>query len=121
MHITSRSIWPFSARKHFSLTSQAVGWLALGGTILAGSTYNAFAKPLTSVLSPLSLLFLSEFLTLIFVVLTFGLLPTASKLKNLKRTKRFPLALLAICNGIVAPLLILTGLETTTAVNATLF
>lgn len=114
--------WPFiHVRKEASPSSQAIGWSSLIVMIVAGSTYNIFAKPLTEVFSPLSLLFVSELLTLSFLLFSFGLFPLTRQLWNLPRKKFLPLLWVGLLSGTTAPLLWFTGLEATTAVNATLF
>jgi hypothetical protein len=55
-----------------------LGWIALGVMVLSSSTYNAFAKVLTGVLSPITLVFMSEMLTGFFVLLSFGTVPAQS-------------------------------------------
>ena len=42
------------------------------GALLWNGTYNALAKGLTPFLSPVTLLLLSETLTALFIILTFG-------------------------------------------------
>lgn len=100
---------------------ETIGWIAMTGTILAGSTYSSFAKDLTNVFSPLSLVVFSEILTLAFVFLSFGLIPIARELFALPRSRILPLLGIGILSGTIAPLLIFTGLSSTAAVNATLF
>ena len=48
INITHR---PFVSWDQHSMTSRAVGWLSLIVTILAGATYNSFAKQLTGALA----------------------------------------------------------------------
>ncbi len=89
--------------------------------IVAGSTYNMFAKPLTGAFSPLSLLFVSELLTFLFLLFSFGFFPLVRHLWRVPRKKLLPLLWVGILSGTTAPLLWFTGLQATTAVNATLF
>jgi drug/metabolite transporter (DMT)-like permease len=103
------------------LTSESMGWAALIGMLLAGSTYNSFAKVLTESITPLSLVFVSECLTFLFVILSYGLLPTARALFHTKNTKKVALLGIGIASGFIAPALLFTGLQNTGAVNATLF
>lgn len=113
--------WPLVRWKKEPLSYTATGWVALGVAIAGGSTFNGFAKVLTGALSPFTLLVLSEMLTLTFLTLTFGLLPTVRKLAAVNRRQIFPLVLMGICSGIFGPLLWFTGLEYTEAVNASFF
>ena len=89
--------------------------------ILASSTYNMFAKPLTAALSPLSLLFLSELITLSFLLMSFGLVPIVERLMSLPPRKFLPLLWVGILSGTIAPTMWFSGLHATTAVNANLF
>ena len=114
--------WPFIFfRKNVTPSTKAIGWTCLMIMIVAGSTYNMFAKPLTGAFSPLSLLFVSELLTLLFLLGSFGLIPILQGLATLKRGRYLPLLWVGILSGTIAPLLWFMGLSETTAVNATLF
>ena len=106
---------------HKTMNSQAIGWISLVVTIFAGATYNSFAKQLTGTLSPLSLLFLSELLTGIFVLFSFGALPTAKRVLQLPRRLFLPLFIVGFLNSALAPFLWFAGLHYTSAVNASLF
>lgn len=103
------------------MTEAGVGWLALSTAILAGATYNSFAKILSPVFSPLSLVFVSELLVFAFVLLTFGAVPTLKACLKLSRRDVAWLFILGCINGIVGPGLWFAGLSMTTAVNAGLF
>ncbi len=107
--------WPLAVR------SENVGWLFLIVSILSGATYSAFAKSLTSVFSPLSLIFVSEVLTLFFLLFSFGVIPTFRELLRVRRPMVLPLLTIALFSGTLAPLLWFAGLRQTTAVNAVLF
>lgn len=114
--------WPFiRIRRELSPSSQAIGWTSLTVMIVAGSTYNMFAKPLTGAFSPLSLLFVSELLTLLFLLFFFGFVPLLRLLYTTKRKKLLPLLWVGALSGTIAPFLWFTGLQSTTAINATLF
>lgn len=113
--------WPFIRIRRQTLQSQSIGWIALCVMILASSTYNSFGKQLGTALTPLSILVLSEALTAFFVLLSFGVFPTARRLLRLDRRHLMPLLALGLCNGLLAPLLFFTGLQYTTAINAELF
>jgi drug/metabolite transporter (DMT)-like permease len=89
-------------------------------TILASSTYNGFAKPLTSVLSPLSLLFLSELLMGFFVVLSFGFLPTFRALFSVRRRFIVPLIAIGVLSSVLGPLFWFIGLHLSGAISASL-
>ena len=102
-------------------TTMTVGWIFLLIAVTAGSTFNGFAKVLGGSLSPLSLLFVSEVLTGFFVLFSFGLLPTITKIIRLPRKTLLTLLLLGTLSGVAGPFLWFAGLSMTTAVNATLF
>jgi drug/metabolite transporter (DMT)-like permease len=89
--------------------------------LFSSATYNAFAKSLTSALSPLSLVVLSEILTGTFVLLSFGFIPVLRDVCQLKRREFLPLLLIGILSGVFAPCLLFIGLSKTSAVNTTLF
>jgi drug/metabolite transporter (DMT)-like permease len=95
--------------------------MGLTTAILAGATYNSFAKTLAVGLSPLSLLLLSEILTAFFILLSFGALPTIKLLSRLPRKAMAPLIAVGILNSCIGPLFYFTGLTYTSAVNASLF
>ncbi len=100
------------------MSDSAVGWIALTISTIAGSTFNAYAKVLTTVLSSLSLLFLSEVLTAFFILFSFGILPVIRHFLRLHKSDYFPLILVGFLNGVVGPILLFIGLYYTTAVNA---
>jgi len=89
--------------------------------VLSGSTSTTFAKILAGHFSPFSLLFVSEFITLIFTVLSFGLVPLLRQLTKLEKGEIVPLILTCLSNSVFAPILIFIGLRYTNAVNAELF
>jgi len=101
--------------------SATIGWIALTVMIIAGSTTNAFGKQLTEFFSPLSMIFLSEIMLLLFAVLTFGFFPIVKKFRHVRPALILPLLTAGVLNGIVAPVFWFTGLERTFAVNAQLF
>lgn len=103
------------------MTDAGVGYLALSTSILAGATYNSFAKALSPALTPLSLVFVSELLVLLFVLVTFGALPILRTCASLKGKDLAWLVVAGLLNGLVAPALWFTGLSLTTAVNAGFF
>lgn len=103
------------------MSEKAVGGMALATSIVAGSTYNSFAKPLTTALSPLSLLFLSELLTSFFVMLSFGVIPTIRHTLRLKRKVLLPLLAFGLLSSVLGPMLWFVGLQYTTAVKASIF
>ena len=98
-----------------------LGWVFLVISIISGATYSTFAKPLTDVFSPFSLLFVSEALTLFFLLFSFGVIPTIRKLMRIQRRMIWPLLAISIFSGTLAPLLWFEGLHQTSAVNAILF
>jgi len=98
-----------------------LGWIALVVMIIAGSTMPVFGKQLTEHFSPLSMLFLSEVMTLAFAILTFGFYPILKTIKHLKQSIILPLVTAGVFNGVVAAVFWFTGLERTSAVNTELF
>jgi len=110
----------FSKRKGIS-DAVALGSISLVMMVLAGSVLPVFGKKLTTTFSPLSLLFISEMLGGLFVLMSFGLLPILKKVQRLKRHTMLILALHGITTGVIAPYLWFVGLHRTTAVNAQLF
>src|SRR3990167_8560251 len=74
-------------------SSNALGWIALSVAILAGSTSVTFASALAGSLSPLSMLFISEALTMLFTVLSFGLFPILKRITRLKKKNALPILL----------------------------
>jgi drug/metabolite transporter (DMT)-like permease len=99
----------------------SLGWGALGVAIIASSTSVTFAAALAGALSPLSMLFISEALTMLFTVLSFGLVPILSRLVRIKKQYWMPLVLIGISNSVIAPLLAFTGIRMTGPINAELF
>lgn len=100
---------------------KALGWTALAVAIIAGSTSVTFAAALAGALSPLSMLFISEALTMLFTILSFGLFPILKRVVRLKRRHLLPMLLVGLSNSVVAPLLAFTGLRMTGPINAELF
>ena len=111
---------PFFTRRS-KTKSMAIGWLALTVMILAGSTFTSFGKQLTTVFSPLSMIFVSEGLMFVFAIISFGLIPSLKKLLTLKSKYILPLICIGIINGIASPFLWFFGLQYTNAVNAEIF
>ena len=101
--------------------SIVIGWVGLSIAILCASTSTTYAKILTGALSPLTLLFVSESIVLIFTVLSFGFVPIIEELFKKRKRYLFPLILVGITNSIIAPLLIFTGLQMSQAINAELY
>ncbi len=112
---------PFVREKAEPISATGIGWIALSISILGGCTFNGFAKVLSGALSPLSLLFISELLTCMFVIMTFGLIPTVRQLFRLKRRDVLVLLAMGTFSAILGPLLWFSGLQYTAAVNATFF
>ncbi|OGJ66058.1 hypothetical protein A3B61_01985 [Candidatus Peribacteria bacterium RIFCSPLOWO2_01_FULL_53_10] len=102
-------------------SGKAVGWVALTVCVLAGSTSVTFATALAGALSPLSMLFISEALAMLFTVLSFGLFPLLRRITKLKRKQMLPIFLVGVSNSVIAPLLAFTGLRMTGPINAELF
>lgn len=115
------SFFPSFERRDTRLTSTTIGGVALVLMILSGSTSTTFAKILAGSFSPISLLFVSELITLIFTTLSFGLVPLVTHLIKLQKREMLPLLLTCLSNSVLAPILIFIGLRYTNAVNAELF
>lgn len=107
--------------KTAGLSASAIGGASLCVSLLSGATFNSFAKVLTTVFSPLSLLFVSELLTAFFVLFSFGFLPVFRKVLKLTRHEIRWLLVMASLSGLCAPLLWFTALSHTTAINAGFF
>ncbi len=101
--------------------SKIIGWTALAAAILAASTSTTFAKILTTSLSPLTLLLLSESIVLFFTVLSFGFVPLFEEIVKIKSKYVLPLLVVGLCNSVIAPMLVFSGLHLSKAVNAELF
>ena len=85
MYTNTISAWLPWHRESYS--KKAIGWLALSVAILAGSTSVTFASALAGTLSPISMLFISEALTMLFTVLSFGFFPILKRITRLKKRK----------------------------------
>lgn len=118
IHITH---WPFIRWKRESLSSKAIGGVALTVSTLCGSTFAGFSKQLSGSLSALSLLFVSELLNAFFVLFSFGFLPVMRSLSKVERKKLKWLLLLGILSGVGGPFLWFVGLTYTQAINAVFF
>ncbi len=116
-----QTLFPFLQRKDMSFASATIGGLALVLMVISGSTSTVFAKILAGGFSPLSLLFVSEFITLAFTVLSFGLVPLLWHLIQIRKIQILPLILTCLSNSVFAPILVFIGLRYTNAVNAELF
>lgn len=90
------------------------------GALLWNGTYNALAKGLTPFLSPVTLLLLSEALTALFILMTFGLFPLLKELKKMDRKSIVMSVVVGLFCSAVAPLLFFTGLARTSAINASM-
>lgn len=100
------------------MTDASIGWLALSTSLLAASTYNVFAKILSPAFSPLSLVFVSECIVLLSVLLSFGAMPIARMFLLLSKRELQWLAVVGVLGGIVGPTLWFTGLSMTSVVSA---
>lgn len=122
MNVSLQSRWPYvHVDRNERATSTMIGWSFLTMNIFVTATYTIFAKMLTGVLSPMSLLFLSELLTIFFTLFFFGVVPSIRHLLRMKKGQWIPALVIGLTNGIIGPLLWFTGLGFTSAVNATLF
>jgi drug/metabolite transporter (DMT)-like permease len=112
--------WPFVRIKQGVPSLPSVGWIFLAVNLFATATYTIFAKILTGQISPMTLLFFSELLTIFFTLFSFGFLPTLKKLTKIPRENFAPMFTIGLCNGILGPMLWFSGLSHTTATNAAL-
>lgn len=119
MHTKTLSL-PFIGTKR-KMRSLYIGWLGLGIAIICASTSTTYAKMLTGSLSPLSLLFVSESIVLVFTILSFGLFPIMKELRKKGKNCILPLMLIGVTSSIIAPLLVFTGLQMSQAINAELY
>lgn len=120
MHINIVHRWPFLQWKE-QTSPEAIGWISLGVMVVCSSTYNSFAKLLTDVLSPITMVFMTELLTGFFVLLSFGTVPTFSKFLHLDKKAILPLISIGLLSGVIGPALLFVGLHNTTAINGALF
>lgn len=120
IHITLRR-WPVILWEKHPASQSMIGWTALIACVFCSGTYNAFAKLLSTGLSPLSLFFVSELLTGFFVVFSFGVMPVLKDLARLKAKDVRSMILVGLLSGTTAPLLLFSGIRLSTAVNASLF
>lgn len=97
-----------------------LGLVLAFGSLLFGGTFNALAKGLTPFLSPTALLVLSEALIVLFIVLTFGVVPLFKEFMKLSGKAIRISMLVGLINSVLAPLLWFSGLARTTAGNASL-
>lgn len=119
--LTHTNRWLLFRKPRSATRERTIGGIALSVTVVAASTYSAFAKVLSGALSPLSLFFVSEVVILLALFFSFGFMPMLKKLLHIKKRMIRPLLLIGLTSGTLAPLLIYKGLETSTAVNASLF
>src|SRR3989339_1571417 len=92
--------------RHPTVGEKAAGGIALTISVVAGSTFNAFAKSLSTSLSAVSLLFISEALTAFFVLFSYGLFPTLKRVSHLKRKEMEWVFAMAFCGGVLGPILL---------------
>lgn len=97
-----------------------LGILLAIGTLVWSGTYSSLAKGLTPFLSPVTLLLLSEMLTAVFIIVTFGVVPLFKALNSLSIRLFFIAMLVGLLNSALAPFLWFSGLSLTTAANASL-
>ncbi|MDD5751557.1 MAG: DMT family transporter [Candidatus Peribacteraceae bacterium] len=121
MHTNPVIIHTPDAAQQTEVKSSSEGWVALMVMIVSGSTSVAFGKQLTEYFSPLSMLFLSEVMMLLFAVFSFGFIPLIKRIRRLDRTKLLPLVTAGVMTGVLAPLFRFWGLQHTSAVNTQLF
>ncbi len=109
---------PFIRWEHRSYSDAAIGAIALTVSICSGSTFNAFSKQLSEEIAPLSLIFISEVLTMIFALIAYGLFPTIDRLKRLNAFQWRIILAVGFFTGIAGPFLWFSGISYTTAINA---
>lgn len=97
-----------------------LGLILAFGTLIWTGTYNALAKGLTPFLSPITLLILSEALTAMFIVMTFGLVPLLREFMKMDKRSIRICILYGLLNSAIAPLFWFTGLKYTSAINASI-
>lgn len=119
-HIPIPTLSSLFSRSSRAASEVSVGWVALVVMLVAGSTYNSFAKQLTGALSPLTMLLISEALMGLFAGLSFGILPTVRKTVHLPPKSLWALFAIGLVNGVVGLFLWFSGLHMTTAINAEL-
>jgi drug/metabolite transporter (DMT)-like permease len=81
------------------------------------STYSILGKILLDTFSPETLVALTQTLSVLVLLLFFGFLPEAKKLKKLPSKDLFWLFIISILSAVIAPLLLLKGLKITTATS----
>lgn len=101
--------------------AKTLGWIGLIVAIVCASTSTTYAKMLTASLSPLSLLFLSESIVLLFTAMSFGIVPIIEDLFKHGKKLVAPLLVVGIANSVIAPMLVFTGLHMSKAINAELY
>src|SRR3989344_3041509 len=102
------------------MDQRRLGLMLAFGALMWGGTYSALAKGLTPFLSPVTLLILSEALTAVFIIMTFGLAPLLKKLLEMDTRSLWFSALIGILNSVIAPFLWFSGLARTSAINASI-
>lgn len=100
---------------------RAAGWIALTISTISGSTFTGFAKVLTSALSSLSLMLVSEVLTAFFVIFSYGFLPIVRRIRQMHKRDIVWLWIVSFLNGVAGPMLLFAGLYYTSAVNAVFY
>ncbi len=101
-------------------SQRRLGYILAFGALIWSGTYNALAKGLTPYLSPVSLLLVSESLTALFIILTFGLVPLYREFKKMDAQSIRISVLLGLVQSAIVPLLWFTGLAKTSAINASI-
>ena len=115
--INTHTIMIFFGR---DISQRRLGMTLAFGSLLWSGTYNALAKGLTPYLSPISLLLISEALTALFIVLTYGIVPLFKKFLRLDAKTIRIAAGVGLLNSAIAPLLWFSGLARTSAINASM-
>ena len=102
------------------LTKNTKGLLTALLSVIAFSSYPAFGKTLLNNLSPEVMTAISQGFAVLSVILIFGLLPEIKKIRKLPKRDIFLLVLISLLAAVIAPLLLLKGLATTSATNVVL-
>ncbi|MDD5055008.1 MAG: DMT family transporter [Candidatus Peribacteraceae bacterium] len=107
---------------NFQTTSheRRLGYILAFGALIWGGTFNALAKGLTPYLSPVALLLISESLTALFIILTFGLVPLYREFKKMDAKSIGLSVLFGLVQSAIVPLLWFNGLARTSAINASI-
>lgn len=94
------------------------GILAASFSALFLASYVILGKLLLQDLPPITLIATTQITSVVFLLLFFGLAPELKRLKKLSIAQWMWVVIIALLSGVAAPLLAVTGLRDTFAVNA---